>query len=273
MIEVERREPMARTTLWSAVVAGVTAMVVFVIVAYGVTHGSAWTSADLRDFAARRGTVTPMRERLCVIVSLVGCAAVASTALPQVVLTDAGGDGSEIDPYAATGRLGAPNPVGSPVTYEAEWYRFRGDTIDGVICAARTDLDPPPADVPSTVRLALSAENLSDRWIVDARYVGQDETQHARTPWVRLQVEEGGVPSSSPAFVWHPTSPIRTQSFHGELTAPRGAIRLQFRLRDSSAAKPFVAASAFASTAEARQLIVEGWPIWARPVCGVNSMR
>ena len=72
MIEVERRKPLARTTLWSAVVAGVTAMVVFVIVAYGVTHGSAWTSADLRDFAARRGTVTPMRERLCVIVSLVG---------------------------------------------------------------------------------------------------------------------------------------------------------------------------------------------------------
>ncbi|WP_373063608.1 phosphatase PAP2 family protein [Gemmatimonas sp.] len=51
---------------------GVAALVTFVVIAYGVTHGNALTGVDLRAFAGRQSMVTAEGQRVCVIVSLVG---------------------------------------------------------------------------------------------------------------------------------------------------------------------------------------------------------
>lgn len=72
MSDVERRAPIALTTLYAVAMFGVAALVVFAIVANGVEHSGALTRFDLRDFSRRQSTVTAEGARFYVIVSLVG---------------------------------------------------------------------------------------------------------------------------------------------------------------------------------------------------------
>jgi len=74
MIDVERRDPIALTTLYAMIILGAAALVAFGFLAYAVVHGRALSSVDLRVFTSCRGTVTgtAAAERFWVLVSLSG---------------------------------------------------------------------------------------------------------------------------------------------------------------------------------------------------------
>ena len=72
MSDVERRDPIALTTLYAVTMFGVAALIAFVVIAHGVTHPGAVTRFDLRDFARRQSRVTAQGVRFYVLVSLAG---------------------------------------------------------------------------------------------------------------------------------------------------------------------------------------------------------
>ncbi len=72
MIDVERRTPLPFTTHRAVTVFGAVALVAFLCLAYLVTHGSALTRMDLRDFDRRQSAISATGTPFWVALSLVG---------------------------------------------------------------------------------------------------------------------------------------------------------------------------------------------------------
>ncbi|HRF00264.1 MAG TPA: hypothetical protein PLI18_07090 [Pirellulaceae bacterium] len=165
---------------------------------------------------------------------------------------------SSIDPFAPDGFLGSPLPTSGlgDLGYEQGWYLFRPGSIECLVAAARTELDPPPADVPSTLTVLMVVRRDQPLPEIAAATVS-DEGSGPRDPaWRSMSPHDTDAASAALPFSIAGDDRHRYVAFRVPIEPQVGPNRIRLKLERNGIVET-----------------VEGWPFWARPVCGGDRSR